>query len=65
MNKINQIHLSRPILKNTFYSDEHFLPMIDDFTRKLIFSRNIRYITVEYYKNIDKLIKINRKIKNL
>lgn len=64
MNKINQIHLSRPILKNTFYSDEHFLPMIDDFTKKLISSRNIRYITVEYYKNIDKLIKINTKFKN-
>jgi uncharacterized protein (UPF0276 family) len=65
MNKINQIHLSRPIMKNTFYSDEHLLPMIDDFTKKLISSRNIRYITVEYYKNIDKLVEINNKIKNL
>lgn len=65
INKINQIHLSRPIIKDNFYYDSHFLPIIDNFTKDLLSLKNLKFITVEYYKNVNNLLKINEKLKSI
>ena len=61
LDRINQIHLSRPILKNNFYIDAHYLPRLNEFTKVITYTK-VKYLTVEYYK-VNKLLKINKKLK--
>lgn len=63
MQKMTQLHISRPILKKNFYYDAHFLPILNNFLKQFLYDYKPKYITIEYYKNLNKLIKINKKIK--
>ena len=63
--KIKQIHLSRSILKNNIYLDLHYLPIINRKLIKIINEIKPKFVTTEYYKNLNNLININNKIKNI
>ena len=63
MKKMIQFHISRPILKKNVYYDAHFLPILNNFLKQFLYDYKPKYITIEYYKNLNKLIKINKEIK--
>ena len=62
---IKQIHLSRSILQNNIYLDLHYIPIINKKLINIINEIKLKFGTIEYYKNLRNLIKINNKIKNI
>lgn len=61
LSKAIQIHLCRHQIKKGIAIDSHFKPSLSNikFTLNLLNKfKNIKYITIEYYKNIDSLIDV-------
>lgn len=67
LSKVIQVHLCRHQIKNGVAIDSHFKPSLSNiqFTLELLNKfKNIKYITIEYYKNIDNLIDVLRYFKS-
>lgn len=59
MNKAIQLHLCRPLIGKNLAMDKHYLPRSSNINKciKIINDfQNIRYLTLEYYRNKKKLI---------
>ena len=65
MDKAIQIHLCRPIIGENFAFDKHYLPTDLDIDRSINILnkfKKIKYLTVEYYRDKNKLINCLKKI---
>ncbi len=62
---IKQIRFSRSILKNNIYLDLHYPFIINKKLINIINEIKLKFVTIEYYKNLSNLININNKIKNI
>ena len=65
LKKVEQIHISRPSIKHKMYLDSHYLPNLNKFTKDIISFINPKFLTVEYYKNYNRLNQINNSLREL
>ena len=65
MDLMLQMHIYRPLINHKISRDMHYLPNNKMFKEiKLITSRykNLKFFTIEYYKNTDKLISVIKEL---
>jgi uncharacterized protein (UPF0276 family) len=67
LNKIIQIHCSGILIEDDNAHDNHSVPAEEDWNLLQVFSKKkeVKFITIEYYKNIKNLVKILERLKDL
>lgn len=68
MDLMLQMHICRPLINHKISRDMHYLPNNKMFKEiKLIASRykNLKFFTIEYYKNADKLISVIKELRKV
>jgi len=68
IDKIIQLHICRSSIKNNEAYDAHFLPdkrVYNEVIELIKHSRNLKFLTIEYYRDSKKLIESIKKLKKL